>query len=487
MCGFRWHVLLFPLLLLPGVSHSQSCTPLTLQASSVPQTVGVGSEYVVSCDYGRTVDAIAVLNPAGQCGFGGFHGTAAEFRCLAPSNTGTFSHQCVLTSGTKDNICPSTTQAGSSDARVPVLPPPLAADPPGSCWGGNCLSYGFISYFGGGTAAGGYRNLNEIISTWPQHRNDVYTHFVDIRNTLHAKAVRINLFPTDPYNNDGGVIQFPQPSQANLDAINGLIDTAAQAGLEVFLVMAIPDGYLQRDPAAKRTGQSTDHATDLFNYWDSVFASIGANRFAHIRYVDVFGDFYPGDTTRRREDWWRRIWYGFSNWYEDLIPFEKKIFEVTAGRTDPVNGLVNNLRWVQNEIRSNGWKEPVRYSVSAYADASWANSYPDWWKAYTDLFTKLAQQTGGYDRLLIEEIGVSKMVGTAPLSGFDTSGTNDHLEGEQTFSYAFGVLQNLNPNVPVGVWLYWDAPRDWDGLYGVYKNDGSRAHGWWLLPHSFAR
>ncbi len=168
-----------------------------------------------------------------------------------------------------------------------------------------------------------------------------------------------------------------------------------------------------------------------------------------------------------------------------------------GGVSDPVNFIKNDIIWVNNQISSHNWPAPSKFSFEAYACYdSWAianigtgKKYTDLYNAYYDMFNTAATQAGGWNRILIEEIGVNH--GDSAQDGVTLSCTNDYAEGQNTYSASLSVIANVAPNVPVGIWDYYDInvfPLQ-NGLAefcdGLIKTGGVKSLGWWVPPYFF--
>jgi len=121
------------------VVSSGSCTTLTYQPStsgfSTNQldtapfepslTVAPGSTFYAFVDYGAATDAVIGPNVAGayECNvFEAFVGTIARFKCVAPSNGGSYVYTTGTNSGTASNICASgPTTVGTITVPAPAI------------------------------------------------------------------------------------------------------------------------------------------------------------------------------------------------------------------------------------------------------------------------------------------------------------------------------------------------------------------------------
>src|SRR5690606_26657818 len=95
------------------------------------------------------------------------------------------------------------------------------------------------------------------------------------------------------------------------------------------------------------------------------------------------------------------------------------------------------------------------------------------------IFSTAASAAGGWNKLLIEELGSNHYPG---------ADTNDGAEGDRMFSASMAVIANFAPDVPFGIWNYYDrtAPHDQTHSFmGLYKAGNVLTIGWYVLPLNF--
>ena len=323
----------------------------------------------------------------------------------------------------------------------------------------------------------------DMVEDYQRYRTTAIQHFSDIRSTFGFTTVRFLVQPRYPnWPGAGGPaagLDFPHPRQAELDNLALIIDDAYAQGLSTFVVVIIPKEYypaqwpdtLDCDDSHALPGCSPNSLDvhyakngqtlirNLWTYWDHVFNEVLRPRINKIAYIDVMGDFDPFQLNAG--EWWRRIWPNFYVWYTDSspvsIPVEKKTFEMMLTHADPVMGdgtpnssLHDKFGWVKTEALLHGWTLPAKLSFEAYACTSWARQAKyggSWYNAYFDLFNTAAWEAGGWDRIIVEEIGSSHESSRCE---------NDEFQGEDLYSASLAVLANYYPSLLYGIWAYHD-------------------------------
>lgn len=297
---------------------------------------------------------------------------------------------------------------------------------------------------------------------------------------------------TNPCTGEDYGFTFPNPTAQEKSNLGAVIDAAYNKGLQVFIVMVLPTEYLYLHPDEiddveyAKNNQSLVY--NLYTFWNNIFGSVLSARMNKISYVDIMGDFDPLNIWGRfssqqleyHREWWRRIWPNFYAWYS-YIPSSKKVFELVGGPHNPKNLTRDEINWVRNEINSRGWPEPSRYSIEAYVNRKWLDdNYPNnWYGGYHAIFSTAASAAGGWNKLLIEELGSNHYPG---------ADTNDGAEGDRMFSASMAVIANFAPDVPFGIWNYYDrtAPHDQTHSFmGLYKAGNVLTIGWYVLPLNF--
>jgi hypothetical protein len=425
------------------------------------------------------------------------------------------------------------------------LPAVVAADCPGGTLNcnkdrGPCMPNGIMSYNGTRVLAGVPRAPRfvpwfEMLKEWPRDKNHALENFRDIATRFHCRAVRLLVFPRDACNGDIGV-EYPVPSPRDIANLRDVLDTARQAGLAVVLVPLPPNTYRgfkpdaiddpancapfpPRDdrycndnrwrrigPCAARNGATLaeNHTRWLRALLEGVLGpdSVdpwGRPRVENVLWINILGDFAPVDPKQRKIEteraWWRLLWREFSLGYP-YIPAEKKTYEVAAADANPRRTLRDGLKWVRRQLERDKLPAPHRTGIQLFVTRNWLNrgdrgrGYRSWTEAYRDIIDTAADELGGYDRLIVEQIGVSTC---------DCHAQNDGFEGEQSYQHALAALCEADPEIPVAVWVYQEvAPSPEfvrrtpcesctvDG-FGIYRYDGTLKRSWWLLPWHFGR
>ena len=361
------------------------------------------------------------------------------------------------------------------------------------CNGGyNCLKNGIISYHGA-EINGQFVSWLYLLDDWFEYKAQVIEDFRDIRLRFHAKGVRLLLHTENKTWTGQPGLDFPSPSTSQISSIRDTIDAAAGLGLEVVLVVLLPEDYRRRHPDELDDFYALNNQilqSNLFTYWDDIFNGVlatigpdGRKRIDHVMFIDIFGDFDPIDVYDQmteeeqynQQEWFRRIWPNFYSWY-DFIPRQKKSFELIGGVSNPPLFIEEEISWVKQEIEQHGFPNLPFYSIEAYACTSWTGAYNNAWDAYRDLFLRSASAAGGIDHLVVEEIGINRCQDC----------TNDLAEGENTFSAALSAIQSIDSSIPVGIWAYHDSPScSTNGLWGLIKTDETPIDGWWVIPYYF--
>jgi hypothetical protein len=379
--------------------------------------------------------------------------------------------------------------------------------------GTSCFPNGFISYHGFWKDPNKYIPWAFIQHTWPLYKSDVSSQFVDIRNRLHARGIRLLVHTKllywtqpDPTFNQPGV-SFPTPtSNESSDPANwgdiqkwrDILDTAKAAGLEVYLVMLLPEehpkeqediSYYTKDPKILDSFYARNNislASNVYNYWTDFFDGVlgtydkdGQRRSDNLMYLDMMGDFSPGADFQL--NWFQALWPNFYHWFT-YIDSSKKVFEI-EGNSDalnPATEIADEITITRKAISENGWPEPSKYAFEAYARWSWVGSDTSYDLQYHDMINQAAVAAGGTNKIIVEELGVDHC---------PESSTNDGAEGLHAFSAFFGAAENMGlTDIPVGIWEYQDGPScDYSIKFGLIKNDGTLAQGEWVIPWYFGR
>lgn len=159
------------------------------------------------------------------------------------------------------------------------------------------ITNGYISF--AGTAVGGtYTPFIDILDNWGNrldYQQTVTANFADMHNIFGASAVRLIMYPWDPSWAKG--LEFPTPSQQKLNNLGAIIDAAYAQGLQVFVVMIVPNQYKYLSPSTidnniyVNNGKALNQ--NLYTFWDGVFNNVLASRMNKVAYVDIMGDIDP--------------------------------------------------------------------------------------------------------------------------------------------------------------------------------------------------